>query len=77
MSADAAWEKVCDELPRLVAIARYAAQVRVLQKRYFADRSTTNLIASKDAEKKLDALIADCRIKLDFEPAPSTARSEP
>lgn len=46
-----------DAAPDLARIAATAAEVRNLQKTYFAKRSTTNLIASIDAEKRLDALL--------------------
>lgn len=43
---------------QLLDVARLAATVRVRQRAYFRERSTTNLIASKEAEKELDAALA-------------------
>lgn len=52
-------------LEELVAIARLAASARSAQREYFRTRSREHLIFSKDAEKKLDALLESAKAWLD------------
>lgn len=53
-----AWEEIEAEILRLRGLARLALRVRDAQRAYFKSRSRDDLIASKQAEKDLDAALA-------------------
>jgi hypothetical protein len=49
------------ELDRLREIADLAAQVRQAQRQYFKTRDQSDLIASKQLERRLDDMLANAR----------------
>lgn len=54
----------------LERIVGAAADMRLTQRIYFAERSKSNLISAKEAERKLDRLLAELELARREPPAP-------
>ena len=50
---------VLEDRERLAGVAACALDVREAQRRYFRDRTNESLTASKELERKLDAMLKD------------------